>query len=111
MRELFEELREEINGDLALADQEVVLDNYKYYFEEVEEGDWVDNGKYAHSYTVYRVSKWALDGEHIDDLDLLIKQDCTRTGSYYSYYEFYYESIYMVEKREKTIIKTVWVAI
>lgn len=111
LMDLFEAIKEEINSNIALLDQCVSIDGYTYYFEEVYEDGWDDCGKYSDSFTIYRVAKWTNDGEFIEDLDMLIRQDCMRCGSYFSYYEYEFDEIYLVEEKEETITRKYWARI
>lgn len=111
MRDLFEILKEKVDNNYSLYDQEIVVDGYKYYFEEIEEEDWVDEGKYSYSSSIYRVAKWTYDGKFVEDLDLYLRQSCTRYGSYYNGYEYEFDSVEMVEEREETITRKYWAVI
>ena len=106
---LCENLLEEIETNKSLEVQCVTLEDKKYYFEEVYEEDWCDCGKYAHSYTVYRVSIYTLNDEFVEDTELYLRHDVTRSGSYFSYYEYDFETPYRVKKIKKIIEVEEWV--
>lgn len=106
--DLFEAIKYEVNMDISLDYQDVIVDDFSYVFEEVYEDDWYDYGKFQESFTIYRVSKYTTKNEFIEDLDMFIRQDCIRSGSYYSDYEFEYEDIYLVEEKEEVITRKVW---
>ncbi|HID0768063.1 TPA: hypothetical protein ACXDAZ_002592 [Clostridium botulinum] len=89
------------------------IDGITYALEQIEEEDWISGGKYECSSNVFRIGisnkecAWKVD----KPLDLYIKQDVSRTGSYYSDYFYDYEKPYMVEQKEETIVVNKWVAI
>ena len=109
--DLFEELIEEINTNASLEDQEIILNDKKYYFEEIYEDGWEDQGKYSDNYSVFRVSVCDKNGGFLEDLDMYIRQDCIRCGSYFSYYEYEYETPYLVKEKTETVVVKNWVAI
>lgn len=63
----------------------------------VEEGDWIDDGKYSHRSDVYSTE----DGKHFQ-----IRS--SRSGSYYSDYYYSEPDVYEVKPVVKTITKVVW---
>ncbi|HCL4447164.1 TPA: hypothetical protein N2D16_002769 [Clostridium botulinum] len=89
------------------------IDGDIYALEQIEEGDWISEGKYEYSSNVFRIGiankecAWKVD----KPLNLYINQDVSRTGSYYTDYTYDYEEPYIVEQKEETVVVKKWVAI
>lgn len=86
--------------------QKYAKENGEHYFgiddlpddwEEIDDGQWVDEGKYSYNTTI--VSK---NGK-------FFAIDQSRSGSYFSDYFYDKAEVYEVERTEKTITVTTWV--
>ena len=85
----------ELEGDLdALEDESEAEDLY----EVVEEGDWISVGKCEYQTTIIL---FLPTGKHFS-------LDWSRSGSYYSDYDYYFGGITKVKPKEVTIVS--WVA-
>lgn len=62
----------------------------------IVEGDWIDDGKYSHTFSVveYKGKTYGISQ--------------SRSGSYYTDYDYNDPEIYEVVKREVPVIKTHW---
>jgi len=83
--------------------EELLLDeNDNELFEMVETEDWSDEGKYSHTFGIFKDMK---TGKHY-------RFSISRSGSYFSYYEFYFnDDIEEVELKEVVIKKKAWVRV
>lgn len=109
-KELYEEICELFGSSCVECKDFVELDGIKYDCEEKEVLDVISEGKYEYGGTVYAVG--ILDEEKgygIKEPLFYMEQDFNRTGSYYSDWEYEYETPYLVEQKE--ITKTIWKAI
>ena len=71
-----------------------------YELKEVEELDEVDNGKYSYGGVIIAVYK----KNKTDEEPLFyLRQNYTKTGSYYTDYDYYYKKPYVTSKITKTI--------
>ena len=85
----------------------ITVEGIDYSFEEIEELDTIDEGKYQYGGTVYAIGIFDEEkGYGIKEALFYIEQDFSQTGSYYGYQERSFDKPYIVEKRE--VIKTVW---
>lgn len=90
----YDELHEKImsvNGDMECYEGEDVIG--------VEEGEWIDEGKYGHQSSIYS------DAEG----KVFISVDWTRSGSYFTDYDYNFIDAYQV--RPKIVTKTVYVPV
>lgn len=62
----------------------------------IKEGDWIDEGKYSYCNWVF----------YFPDLNVYIESDQSRSGSYYSDYEYDEPTFCFVEPHTKTITVT-----
>ncbi|WP_417353530.1 hypothetical protein [Flavobacterium alkalisoli] len=79
----------------------------KYKFEEVEGGQWEDDGKYSHSYSVVKCVK----SPNVDDVDRYFGVADSRSGSYHTdyYYGTEYDKTFTIKQvREVTKTITTW---
>ena len=76
----------------------ISIDDDLYYINEKEELSVSDVGKYQCGGTIYQVIN-----KHTGEEIGLIKQDWTRSGSYFSDYYYSYETPYPVKKIKKVI--------
>lgn len=95
--------------DLSNMDK-ITVEGIDYSFEEIEELNTIDEGKYQYGGTVYGIGIFDEEkGYGIKEVLFYIEQDFSQTGSYYEYQERSFDKPYIVEKRE--VIKTVWESI
>lgn len=85
-----------IIGKKELEDGDYELP-YGVYFNIDKRHEWVSDGKYDSSECVVRV---IVDGS---PTDLYLQQFVSRSGSYYSDYEYYYNEVEIVEKKTKVV--------
>jgi len=74
-------------------------DDIDAFDEVVDSGDWIDDGKYS-----FREDVVKYDGK-------FYKISQSRSGSYYTDYDYMDPEIEEVEKREKTVVQTYWVTV
>lgn len=100
---------EHMNGLVLDEDFEYFkVDEVEYGIEVIEELQTVDQGKYQFGGNIIGVGildktkGWGIVG----DVLFYIRQDFTKSGSYFSEFYFEYEHPYEVERKE--VVKTVW---
>lgn len=108
--DLFELLLEKITTDRPLEFQEILINNKSYSFEEVYDNGWETHGEYLENYYIYRVYIHK-DGEFIEDLNMFLRQDCTKFNTPFEYYGYQYETPFLVKEKVKTIQVKEWVAL
>lgn len=101
-KELIEIICEEIGSNDIERMDFIEVDGIEYMWNEVEELETIDEGKYQNGGKVFSIFK---DTKRI----AYIQQNFTKSGSYFSHQEFEYDKPYEVEQRE--ITKTVWRAV
>ena len=112
LRTLAEEIIKQIpTGEKSIENTDgLLVDGIKYDYEEVEVLPVDDEGKYQYGSTIYGIG--LLDEERgygtKGDIIFHIKQDFSRSGSYYSEYYYEYEEPYFVEQITKVITTTTW---
>lgn len=109
-KELYERICEEFGATWVECTSYVEVDEIKYSYDEETELDVISEGKYEYGGTIYAVG--ILDekrGYGIKEPLFYMRQDFSRTGSYYTDWETEYETPYLVEKKEVTVTR--WVAI
>lgn len=97
------DLIEQLDSDRSIEGQEMLLTsddkNRSFTLIEDDSDGWdSDDDKYQTNYYIFRLCEM-INGKH-EPTDYLIGQGVTRTGSYYSHYEFTYESPELVKKVE-----------
>lgn len=70
-------------------------------FIKVKDGDWVDEGKYSYSDSVY----------FFPELNVYVECSQSRSGSYYSDYDYSDPSFCFVEPHTKTVVVTTYTSI
>lgn len=90
--------------------RKLIADNYDNYFgidelpeqfEEIEEGDWQDNGKYSYSTSIV---KDTINNKYYEIHN-------TRSGSYFTDYNYSPAQICEVMPKEETITVTKWIPV
>lgn len=79
-----------------------IHNNFEYDLKEIYNEGWSDEGKCSTNFFVYALRK---DEE---DTGMRLGQFVTRYGSYYSDYDWDYESVALVKEKEVTIKKWVY---
>jgi hypothetical protein len=113
LNQLCEEICNQIGGgeDSIGHSEKLKINGVLYTYEEVEELETVDEGKYQNGGSVYAIGisdkekSWKIQGTPL----FFIEQDFTRSGSYYSDYYYDYEKPYRVKKITETITIEKWV--
>lgn len=95
-----EELRYIVKEVYGSGDRCVGIDDLPEQMEEVEDNDWIDDGKYSYSSSVYKCDQ----GNHFE-----ISQ--SRSGSYYSDYYYSEPEVHQVKPVVETITRVVWKAV
>lgn len=99
--------------NIADSDIEIEIDGVKYAFNEVQDWKWEDEGKYQYGDCVIQAgvadkeTPWRI--EEGKKLNIFIKQEATKCGSYFSYTEYTYEKPYLV--KSKKVEKEIWVSV
>lgn len=78
------------------------VDGAEYRLDIVEEGDWDDQGKYQYKDVTGILYKIAEDGSIIK-YDIAVTQYITRSGSYFSEYNYEYEPLQVDQLVQKVI--------
>lgn len=95
---------------------ELEIDGVSYGIMEVYKSDWTDEGKYSYADKTYQlvsydknVSEYICTESIIDKYDLFINQSFSRSGSYFSDYDYQYDSptiqIATIESVPEKVIK------
>lgn len=95
---------------------ELEIEGIAYGILEAEESDWTDEGKYSYSDKTYQlvsydknISEYICDESIIDKYDLFINQSFSRSGSYFTDYDYQYDSptvqIAIIERVPEKVIK------
>lgn len=95
---------------------ELEIDGVSYGIMEVYESDWTDEGKYSYADKTYQlvsynknVSEYICTESIIDKYDLFINQSFSRSGSYFSDYDYQYDAptiqIATIERVPEKVIK------
>lgn len=94
---------EELNESAKSAeDMYCEYKDSEYTLKEIYNDGWSDEGKFSTNFMVYTLQK------DEKDTNIRLGQSVTRYGSYYSDYEWQYESIALVKEKEITIKKWVY---
>ena len=88
-----------------LEDAACEINGEKYSIEKLLESEWVDSGKYQYKEEYGLLCKVDGEGVVIDEYDICIVNDVTRSGSYFS--EYYYENKFRAEQIVKKVIPEV----
>lgn len=107
-KEIFIAIRKEMKGSDDQHPEGVldyIADSLGFEFEEVEDGDWDDQGKYQWATVIYKIT--TTDGS------FLLSVTVQRTGSYYSgyYYSIWEVDMVVAEEVTRTITETVYTAV
>lgn len=78
----------------------VTIDNLPSQMEEVEDHGWEDNGKYSYNTSIVKCDQ----GNHFQIQN-------SRSGSYFSHYEYGQPSVVQVRPVVETITRVVWKAV
>lgn len=94
---------------------ELEIDGVSYGILETEDSGWTDEGKYSYSDKTYQLVSfdkafgYVCDKSIIDRFDLFINQGMSRSGSYFTDYNYQYDSptvqIAIIERVPEKIIK------
>lgn len=110
--ELIEKILETFNINYTLEDKGfIVVDGVPYYCCLVEDLRIEAKGKYQNGGAVFSVGTYEreIGYKEIEYPLLYIEQDFTRSGSYYSDWDYEYCKPYVVKKKE--VVTTVWEAV
>lgn len=95
---------------------ELEIDGVSYGVMEEDESEWIDEGKCSYSDKTYQlvsydknISEYICDESIINKFDLFINQNFSRSGSYFSDYDYQYYSptiqIAIIDKVPEKVIK------
>ena len=79
-----------------------MVDSTEYGLDIIDEGDWIDEGKYQYKDVTGVLSEIAEDGS-VTKYDIAVTQYITRSGSYFSEYYYEYEPLEVRQLVQKTI--------
>jgi hypothetical protein len=112
-KELTKKIIEKINNldydnyNKNIADEEasVMVDDKVYIFDEVDdfESEWVDDGKYSYKTNVAELSIYDAKRNKYTPTGIILSQNISRSGSYFSYYNYDYCNVVQVFRKEITI--------
>lgn len=88
-----------------LEDAACEINGEKYSIEKLLESEWDDGGKYQYKEEYGLLCKVDGEGVVVDEYDICIVNDVTRSGSYFS--EYYYENKFRAEQIVKKVIPEV----
>lgn len=99
------------NSDIENSDTDLTVNGVKYAIKEIEEWNWSDEGKYSYGECVCQLgiadkeNTWNIaEGK---EMNVYIKQTATRCGSYFTDYDYVYDTPSLVKK--KKVEKEIWV--
>jgi len=98
-REDLQSFLKTVDNEESIIDTDVVINDTKHYFEIVEgdQDDWDDDGKYQYSNYVAQLVEIDDNFNEVKRYELYVREDVSRTGSYYTDYYYGYERT-IVEK-------------
>lgn len=107
-KELFIAIRKEMKDSDDKHPESVldyIADSLGFDFEEVEGGDWDDEGKYQWATDIYKITT--------EDGSFLISATVQRSGSYYTdyYYSIWDVDMVVSEEVTRTITETVYTTV
>lgn len=107
-KEILGRFNDELDGENMECIDKVEVNGITYSYEEEDVEDTIDEGKYQYGGTIYAIGVSKEDGFGIVEPLFYVKQDFTKSGSYFSHQEYEYEELYIVEKKEEVKIITSW---
>lgn len=113
--ELYREICESFNnemdgGDIEFADN-VEVNGILYTYEEVEKLKTIDEGKYQYGGSIYAIGVSKEDGYSIVEPLFYVRQGFSKSGSYFSDYQYEYEELEIVERKEELKLVVSWESI
>lgn len=94
---------------------ELEVDSISYGISEIEDSGWTDEGKYSYSDKTYQLVSYdknigyVCDKSIIDRFNLFINQGMSRSGSYFTDYDYQYNSptvqVGIIERIPEKVIK------
>ena len=78
------------------------IDGVEYGLDIVDEGDWIDEGKYQYK-DVTGILCEILEDDSVTKYDIAVTQYITRSGSYFSEYYYEYEPLQVDQLVQKVI--------
>lgn len=79
-----------------------MVDSTEYGLDIIDEGDWIDEGKYQYKDVTGILFKIS-EGDSVTKYDIAVTQYITRCGSYFSDYEYEYEPLEVRQLVQKVI--------
>ena len=100
------ELLKKFDNSIALEDHEyVTFENVNYAFNEFDNEEDIDEGKYKSGATIYELVVYD-ENDKEKQTGIFVRQSYTKYGEYWSGYEYEYDELVQVEEKQKTI--TYW---
>lgn len=107
-KKICEEFNSKLNEDSIEYLDAITVNGITYSYEEEEAEDTIDKGKYQYGGTIYAIGVSKEEGFGIVEPLFYVKQDFTKSGSYFSHQEYMYEELYIVERKEEVKIIKSW---
>lgn len=95
---LVEELKEQFSDDEDIEGLSFVYEGVSYSLEEIGSDDEIDEGKYSYGRKYFqlcsydeKITTYLSRKSELDKFDIVVSQGYSKSGSYYSDYEWYYD--------------------
>lgn len=97
----------EFDKDCSLEDIGEEVNGVNYYVDVLDEGDWVDGGKYQYRTDIGVLCECDEKWNVVKMFDIAVTSKITRSGSYFSEYNYEYDELVINKIIEKVIPKQI----
>lgn len=97
----------EFNNESFLEDIGEEVNGVNYGVEVLDEGDWVDGGKYQYKTDIGVLCEFDEKWNVVKMFDIAVTSEITRSGSYFSEYNYEYEDLEVNKIIKKVIPKQI----
>lgn len=97
----------EFDKDCSLEDIGEEVNGVNYYVDVLDEGDWVDGGKYQYRTDIGVLCECDEKWNVVKMFDIAVTSKITRSGSYFSEYNYEYDKLVVNKIIEKVIPKQI----
>lgn len=97
----------EFDKDCSLEDIGEEVNGVNYYVDVLDEGDWVDGGKYQYRTDIGVLCECDEKWNVVKMFDIAVTSKITRSGSYFSEYNYEYDELVVNKIIEKVIPKQI----
>lgn len=101
------EIIEKMDYEESLEDITETVDGINYGFDIIDDGDWDDQGKYQFKSEIGILCEFDKDYKIIKRFNVAAISNITRTGSYYTDYDYQYDNLEVKQIIQKYIPKQI----